>query len=313
MRAVNRLIGGLFCLTVGCLTSCEVKRPEVVLSDARMSEVLYDYHIAKALGDEKARGDSYKRVLFVESVYQKHGIDQAVFDTSMVWYTRHPSQLAKVYERVNARLRDTRDGVNHLIALREEKVKETLPGDSMEVWAWKPIYRLTGVPMANRLNFTLTADAHFEPRDTLRWKLRLQLFDADTKGGYLPPLMTLQMAYEKDTVLTVYRVLEQSGEQELSLSADTMGAIKEVRGSIYLPAQPRRRLALIDRLSLMRYHAHDSLVVAADSLPAAPESQPESPAQVEEKAPELEPAPSTPRQPRRPRPTGALRPSEPQS
>lgn len=306
MKSKQRLIGGALCLLLGCLASCEVKRPDVVLSDARMSEVLYDYHLAKAMGDEKARGESYKRVLFVESVYRKHGIDQATFDTSMVWYSRHPAKLAKVYDQVNARLRATRDGVNHLIALREEKVKETQPGDSMEVWAWRPAYRLTGVPMANKLMFVLQADANFEPRDTLRWTVRLQLMDEE-KELRLPPLMTLQMAYEKDTVLTAYHTIERSGRQTLSLAADTMGAIKEVRGCIYLPARSRSRVAWIDRISLMRYHAHDSLVVATDSTAVEADTIPAQPAKTVEQEPEQQPAQPTPRQPRRPRPNGVLR------
>ena len=306
MKFVNRLIGCSLCMTIGCLTSCEVKRPDAVLSDSRMSEVLYDYHIAKAMGDENARGESYKRVLYIESVFQKYGISQSVFDTTMVWYSRHPAKLAKVYDQVNARLRATRDGVNHLIALREEKVRETQPGDSMEVWSWRPVYRLTGVPMANKLTFVLPADANFEARDTLRWTLRLQLINEE-KNLHLQPMMTLQMAYEKDTVLTVYHTVEKSGTQTLALAADTMGAIKEVRGCIYLPMCSRGRLALIDRISLMRYHAHDSLVVAADSLSLSADTIPIQPKKVEETKPDQQPIQPTQRQPRRPRPNGALR------
>ena len=39
--------------------------------------------------------ESYKRVLYIESVYRKHGITQADFDTSMVVYARHPDALQK--------------------------------------------------------------------------------------------------------------------------------------------------------------------------------------------------------------------------
>ena len=34
------------------LTACQVKRPETVIPDAKMENVLYDFHIAKAMGEE---------------------------------------------------------------------------------------------------------------------------------------------------------------------------------------------------------------------------------------------------------------------
>ena len=105
------------------LTACQVKRPDTVIPDAKMENVLYDFHIAKAMGEEIPYNESYKRVLYIESVYKKYGITQADFDTSMVWYARHPDALTKVYEKVNQRLKAERDGINHLIALRDNKPK----------------------------------------------------------------------------------------------------------------------------------------------------------------------------------------------
>ena len=93
------------------LTACQVKRPDTVISDAKMENVLYDFHIAKAMGEEVPYSESYKRVLYIESVYRKHGITQADFDTSMVWYARHPDALTKVYEKVNQRLKAVSVGI----------------------------------------------------------------------------------------------------------------------------------------------------------------------------------------------------------
>ena len=54
-------------LSVFCLFSCEVKRPKGVMSDSKMEEVLYDYHIAKAMGEQLPYSENYKRVLYIES------------------------------------------------------------------------------------------------------------------------------------------------------------------------------------------------------------------------------------------------------
>ena len=52
------------------LTSCRVKRPDTVLSDEKLEAVLYDYHLAKAMGEQLPYNESYKRVLYIESVFQ---------------------------------------------------------------------------------------------------------------------------------------------------------------------------------------------------------------------------------------------------
>lgn len=250
-----------------CLTACQVKRPKTVLSDAKMENVLYDFHIAKALGEDIPYNESYKRVLYIESVYKKHGITQADFDTSMVWYARHPEMLTKVYEKVNQRLKSQRDGINHLIALRDNKPKESLPGDSIDVWIWQHIYELTGMPLDNKIAFTLPADTNFKDRDTLKWTVRFR-FNNGKPDSVLTPLMAMQIFYEKDTVNGLLKIKE-SGTETLTLAADTLGKIKEVRGFIYYPMQKTAQSLLADQISLMRYHATDTLFNAQkDSIAA---------------------------------------------
>ena len=187
------------------LTACQVKRPDTVISDAKMENVLYDFHIAKAMGEEVPYSESYKRVLYIESVYRKHGITQADFDTSMVWYARHPDALTKVYEKVNQRLKAERDGINHLIALRDNKPKESSPGDSIDVWRGRHIYYLTGTPMDNKLTFTLPSDTNFKDRDTLRWTVRFRFLNG-TPDSLHAPLMAMQVLYAKDTLNDMLKV-----------------------------------------------------------------------------------------------------------
>ena len=252
-------------LLVFCLTACQVKRPKTVLSDAKMENVLYDFHIAKALGEDIPYGESYKRVLYIESVYKKHGITQADFDTSMVWYARHPDVLTKVYEKVNQRLKSQRDGINHLIALRDNKPKESLPGDSIDVWIWQHVYELTGMPLDNKIAFILPVDTNFKDRDTLKWTVRFR-FNNGKPDSVLAPLMAMQILYDKDTINDLLKIKEPITET-LTLTADTFGKIKEVRGFIYYPMQKTVQSLLVDQISLMRYQATDTLFnVKKDSI-----------------------------------------------
>ena len=67
MKGLHRIQWFSIFLLAFCLTACQVKRPKVVISDAKMENVLYDYHIAKAMGEEVPYTDGYKRVLYTVS------------------------------------------------------------------------------------------------------------------------------------------------------------------------------------------------------------------------------------------------------
>ena len=92
-----------FWLGVVCLTGC---RPRGVLSSREMRSVLHDLHRADAIlqvagynyGHDAALAKYYQQVL------EKHGITQAQFDSSLVWYTDHPQRFDKIYPKVVADL-----------------------------------------------------------------------------------------------------------------------------------------------------------------------------------------------------------------
>lgn len=263
---INWLSVAMFVL---CLTSCKVKRPDTVLSDAKMEAVLYDYHIAKAMGEQLPYNESYKRVLYVESVYKKHGITEAQFDSSMVWFSRYPEALRDVYEKVNKRLKTEKEKIDDLIAKRDNKPKTSQPGDSVDVWAWQRIYRLSGMPLNNRISFTLPSDTNFYNRDTLRWCLRFRSEQkmkswADTLYA---PVMSLQVSYEQDSVRYDILRVKRPGVYTLSVWADSLGKIKEVNGFVYYShPQTSADVWLIDQVSLMRYHAEGDTVSSSPLL-----------------------------------------------
>ena len=260
MKQTLRYSRWLFVVLMACsLTSCKVKRPDTVLSDDKMEAVLYDYHIAKAMGEQVPYNESYKRILYVESVYKKHGITEAQFDTSMVWFARHPEALRDIYEKVNQRLKTEKEKIDDLIAKRDHKPKMSKPGDSIDVWAWQRTYRLTGMPLNSRIWFTLPSDTNFYDRDTLRWRMR---FSREHGASLLDdtlyaPVMSLQVLYEGDSMRYDMQRIRKPGEYVLSVWADSLGKIKEVGGFVYYsrPQASSGGVWLIDGVKLMRYHA----------------------------------------------------------
>ena len=314
MKRNNRLLHyGLTAFLALAMSACQVKRPSTVLSDAQMENVLYDYHIAKALGEGTPHADNYKRVLYVESVFKKYGITQAQFDSSMVWFSRNPEVLGKIYENIVNRLKAEQTNLEELLALREGKPRTSVAGDSVDVWFGQQLYRLTGTPLTNRLTFSLPADSNFQDRDTLRWHVRF-LFSGTAFDSVAAPVMSLSLHYKNDSVVSDLRKVCEAGEYSITLQGDTLGALKEVNGFVYYPDRDGRIL-LLDSISLMRYHCTDTLASAvADTLNTEPgkvvEKSEKEPEQAD-KAEKLEPEKEVDDAPRmRPKPSSSL--SQPQ-
>lgn len=256
------------CLTAWMIVSCQVKRPDNVIPESQMEDLLYDYHMAQALGDDLPYTENYKRVLYTEAVFRKHSTTEAMFDSSLVWYTRNTDVLAKMYERVSNRLRTQRDEINHLIALRDKKPKTTAPGDSVDIWIGQQLNLLTGMPLSNRITFTIPTDSNFKKRDTLVWEVRYQFIEGKPDTAHAA-IMAMQIVYENDSMISHTKRILDSGVQRIRLQSDTLGLIKEVNGFIHYPTEKSVRTLLVDRISLMRYHCTDTLSAAAkDSLQA---------------------------------------------
>lgn len=97
------LLIGLSVMAV-LFTGC---RPKGILHSGEMKDVLVDLHKTDALiqltglqyGHDEAVNIYYAQVM------EKHGITQAQFDSSIVWYTAHPLLFDKIYPKVDAQLK----------------------------------------------------------------------------------------------------------------------------------------------------------------------------------------------------------------
>ena len=266
---------GFFALLAVVMVACKVERPGYVLSDGVMEKVLYDYHIAKAMGENLDYNEQYKRTLYLNAVFKKHNITQAQFDTTMAWYARHPEVVNEVYDIVRERLMASRENYNHLVSLRDGKPTRSKAGDSIDVWIWDRIHMLSGMPLDNKLMFTLPSDDNYQASDTIKWTVGFKFLSEQLVDTTKRPIMAMQVAYAKDTIISALCRIDSSQVAQLVLQADTLGDIKELRGFIYYPTNQPKHTLLIDSVSLMRDHQTN------DSIPATTDDKKEEKIELE--------------------------------
>ena len=83
-------------------------RPKGILSSRKMKDVMIDLHKMDGMIEAAHMEYGYDeaKALYYAQVLEKHGITQAQFDSSIVWYTAHPQLFDKIYPRVMAELKD---------------------------------------------------------------------------------------------------------------------------------------------------------------------------------------------------------------
>ncbi len=91
-----------------------------------MRDVLVDLHKTEgAIQAAEVRYDAYEeRTIYYAQVLEKHGITQAQFDSSIVWYTAHPQFFNKIYPKV---LKEIEAEEQAFIAAHQEELTTLTP------------------------------------------------------------------------------------------------------------------------------------------------------------------------------------------
>ena len=253
-------------LTLLMLCSCESKRGNEALPTAKLEAVLYDYHLTQVIVNDLPSRQRYKKVLYFDYVYDKHGVTKAEVDSSLVYYARYPEGLADIYtrlsERIEADLKRLADEDTPL------KVREAKPvvGDSADLWYDVRFVEMNASPlMGNRYSLTIPTDTNFKAFDRLVWGGEVRFLDdaVDSLHKYL--FLDLKVTYMNDSVVTADTLLYASGQ--FSVEVCDSAIVKSIDGMAYLKSSnPRERLLILSP-SLMRYrHQEGALVDDSDSI-----------------------------------------------
>ena len=114
-------------------------RPRGILSNKDMRDVLYDLH--RVDGALQTAGYNYGHTqevaAYYKSVLDKHGVTQAQFDSSLVWFTDNPQIFNKIYPKVIDRLQMDMDYEEvlrdeRMAVLREKRKQKQQGGEEIE-------------------------------------------------------------------------------------------------------------------------------------------------------------------------------------
>lgn len=85
------------------LSACKPGVPSGLIQPEELEDLLYDYHVAQAMAETGGDSMNFKRYSYVQAVFEKHGVSEAEFDSTMVWYASHATYLNDIYKKLQER------------------------------------------------------------------------------------------------------------------------------------------------------------------------------------------------------------------
>lgn len=257
------------------VSSCKPSLPGGVLSKGKMTDILYDYHLALAMAHMDDNGDKGQSLAYREAVLRKHDVTSAEFDSSMVYYMRHTELLEDVYK-------DLTDRYNNEITAMGGSAKEggefanlSATGDTANVWNLATSMVFMPVKPFNSTSFDIKVDSTFHKGDRLMLDFDAQFIYQD---GMRNGVAMLAVQFGNDSIAQRTIMIQSTQHYSVELSdADSLG-IKSVKGYFMLmnddngtgvSSQTTLKLMFLEHIKLIRMHPQKPVAAPAGSSPSA--------------------------------------------
>lgn len=211
------------CIMLLAFNSCKPGIPRDVLSEKKMRNLLYDYHLANALAETKRDSMLFYKEAYSAAVFRKHGVTPEQFDHSMQYYSRHADRLADVYKALNERLGKVTTASNTPIA-------HSANGDTVQIWNYaSPFYLVAG--RNNHFTETFKPDTALHASDAILWRFTTDWYYKEVKRQ---ASAFVKVTYPNDSVQVVARAIYSTGEQNMRIQLSNLEP-KEIQLFIYQP------------------------------------------------------------------------------
>ena len=272
---------GLLILSLLLLCSCEQNQDDV-LSKHEMENILYDYHIAQYMASSLPFEERYKSRIYIDAVYEKYGITEAEFDSSLVYYNRHTEDIQDIYEHVKHRLEDYEANLQLESGSNEIRASYTLGGDTADIWSGQRVMMLRDNQYLNKETFTIKADTSFHLNDRFKLQVDFDFIREDQNSRDEQLTACLSIHFKNGKVISAVRSSSYPSHYDINLSPDNGQEIQYLYGFFMLQGKGNkiRSLGIVRNIALYRYHttsqaySTDSVTtdsVVTDSVAAAPQ------------------------------------------
>ncbi len=251
------------------LASCKTRVPKGVIPEKEMEEVLYDYHRATALADHEGTDVTRRRYLLVQKVFEKHGITEPRFDSSMVYYSGQARMLKDMYDRLESRIKSELSDVG-ATASTDVYANISAEGDTAMIWQQQNLW-LKNNAEENLVSIKLQPDSTFLLGDTYMLRFDTHFVGNNAKRE---AFAILTARFDNDSVASVTSRVGGNYESTLNLPESDFTKnhrLEQLSATFYLTYDDvsHPQLWMISKPIIVRFHKlqkDEESVAKQDSL-----------------------------------------------
>ncbi|MBR3442979.1 MAG: DUF4296 domain-containing protein [Bacteroidaceae bacterium] len=245
------------------ILSCE-QRPEGILSKGEMEDVLYDYHLAQAMADWVPGHEGESNQPYLDAVFRKHGITQAEFDSSLVWYNAHASDLKDIYESLKDRFTFESQKLQIEAGDKEMATLIVEGGDTTNLWNGPRLIVLRNNPLLNLEKFSVSSDTLFQPGDDFKLSADVLMMAEERYGRNAQLVAAISILTADGKTYGDSRSIESTGNFTINIDVPAHQTPRQINCYFqYQSNDATRNFGIIRNLSLIRIHTHPA---EADTL-----------------------------------------------
>lgn len=217
-------------LLLTMFVSCKPTVPSRYIQPDDLEDILYDYHLAGTVAEQMGGDVSRNALALQTSVLKEHGVTQAEFDSSMVYYTRHADRLHDIYEHITTRMQKE---ASQLGASEAETSlgMASLNGDTLDIWRGQRSMVLMPVMPYNLYSFEMPTDSSFHKGDGISLLFRSSFIFQD---GMRDGMVVLAVTLGNDSVVSRSMHIASTSTYTLTIDDNDSLGIKTVRGFFVL-------------------------------------------------------------------------------
>ncbi|MCQ2095624.1 MAG: DUF4296 domain-containing protein [Bacteroidaceae bacterium] len=251
---INRLFYTLlYTLVLIAAGSCE-HNTDGVLSQGKMVDILYDYHLAQGMVNGLPTDSAHLVEAYMRAVFENNGVTEEEFDSSMVYYHRHNEQLSEIYADIKRRMEKEEEILIRKIGSSDMMVF-TEGGDTADIWSGRQLYVLRNGDLGNKYTFRIKCDSSFHVHDKFMMEASVGFVRENMDDREFFVTLCLSVGYENGKTISQVLHLNRDGRQRLNLQAIDDEEIKSISGFFYYEGKTGgRNIGLVKDISLFRMH-----------------------------------------------------------
>ena len=263
------------------MASCKPQVPSEYIQPDDMEDLIYDNHLAQGIAEQQVEGtNDYNRRLTFEMVLKKHGVTQAEFDSSLVYYYTRADRFQEIYKRVQTRLNKEAEKYGAAVSGVQNIALSSLSGDTADVWNGKRTLMLLNDRPYHLYSFSQEADTSYHAGDSFMMTINATWL---MQNGNRQATAYLAVTYANDSTTKAYTTISVTGTSTLRIPY-CKEPVKEIKGFIMCGMRPNNDnsnnlcLLFINNIQLARFHNKviEQPIVPQSQVDSVPTLKPDS-------------------------------------